>query len=369
MLTGPHDTAYAAALIGPHRRVARLDVTDIDGNERATDVRISTGSVTANLTNRVTRSADFTLPAEWFPRTPADPLSPYAAVVHIRAGLALGTGLEITYPVFTGRVYDARRDPGGRVSFRADDLAADVVAARFEQPQASTRSSVFANQSTEARRLITQALPQAQYGTDDIEPTRIPALVWDEDRGQALDDIAASAGARWFALGDGRFVLRRYAYEPSAPVVEFLDGPQGLMSQAAISITRDGTANSVVVVSERMDGTDPVRVVSRDVASGSPTRYGGLFGRVVQVIQVQTPLTQTEAQTLARTQLTAAVGLSEQWECDVVADHRVEPGDTARLRYRGVQADQIIDGITYPLDTRPMRLLTRGTVQLDIPGT
>jgi hypothetical protein len=366
MLTGP--SAYAAALKGPHRRAARLDVLDIDGNVRASDVRISSGAVTANLTNRVTRSASFTLPTEWFPRTPADPLSPYAAVVRIRAGLALGTGLEIMFPVFTGRVYDARLSADGVATFRADDLAADVVAARFEQPVSSLRSSPFANQSTEARRLILQALPQATFGTDDIEPTRIPDLVWDEDRGQALDDIAESAGARWYALGNGDFVLRRFLYEPSTPVVEFLDGPQGLLSRADVSVTRDGSANSVVVVSERMDGTDPVRVVRRDVASGSPTRYGGLFGRVVQVLKIQTPLTQNEATTLARTQLTAAVALTEQWSCDVVADHRVEPGDTARLRYRGVQADQIIDGITYPLDNSPMRLTSRGTVQLDTPG-
>lgn len=369
MLTGPHDNAYAAALSGPHRRVARVDVTDIDGIPRATDVEISTGEVTANLTNRVTRSATFTLPREWFPRTPEDALSPYFAVAHIRAGLEIGTGQEILWPVFTGRIYDARLSPDGSVVFRADDLAADVVAARFEQPTASLRSSVFANQSTEFRRLVTQALPQAEFGTDDIDPTRIPDLVWDEDRGQALDDIAESAGARWFALGDGQFVLRRFAYEPSAPVAEFLDGPQGLMSQAAVSITRDGAANSVVVVSERMDGTDPVRVVARDVTLGSPTRYGGKFGRAVQVIKIQTPLSQTEAATLARTQLTASVGITEQWDSTVVADHRLEPGDTARLRYRGVQADQIIDGIVYPLDTRPMRLASRGTVQLDIPGT
>lgn len=365
----PAPAAYAAALHGPHRRVARVDVTDINGVTRASDVKISTGEVTANLTNRVTRSATFTVPSEWFPRTPADPFSPYAAVAHIRAGLALGTGLEILFPIFTGRIYDARRDPSGNVTFRADDLAADVIAARFEQPTSSLRGSVFANQSTEFRRLVLQAVPQAQFGVDDITPTRIPDLVWDEDRGQALDDIAQSAGARWFALGDGRFVLRRFAYDPATPVAEFLDGPQGLMSQAAISVTRDGTANSVVVVSERMDGTDPVRVVARDVAAGSPTRYGGLFGRVVQVIQIQTPMTQNEASLLARTQLSGAVALTEQWESTVVADHRLEPGDTARLRYRGVQADQIIDGITYPLDTRPMRLASRGTVQLDIPGT
>lgn len=367
MLTAP--AAYAAALQGPHRRVARVDVTDIDGVARATGVPISSGEVTANLTNRVTRSATFTMPGEWFPRTPEDALSPYAAVVRIRAGLALGTGAEILLPVFTGRVYDARLNAAGTVTFRADDLAADVIAARFEQPTPSSRGSAFTNQSSEFRKLVLQALPQAEFGVDDISPTRLPDLVWDEDRGQALDDIAQSAGARWFALGDGRFVLRRFSYTPSTPVAEFLDGPRGLLSAADVSITRDGTANSVVVVSERLDGTDPVRTIARDVSLASPTRYGGKFGRVVQVLTIQTPLTQNEATLLARTQLTGAVALTEQWDATVVADHRIEPGDTVRFRYRGMRADQIVDGIVYPLGTGPMRLSSRGTVQLDIPGT
>ena len=366
MLASP--AAYEPALHGPHRRVARLDVTDIDGNVRETDIPISGGEVSADLTNRVTRSASFTLSEEWFPG-PDDALSPYSAVARIRAGIALGDGTEILFPVFTGRIYEAELDFDGRAHFRADDLAADVVAARFEQPERSNRSR-FANQVTEIQRLILQAVPQATFGDNDVDLARVPELVWDEDRGKALDDLAESAGARWYALGDGSFVVRRFPYEPSTPVQSFLDGPQGLMSKAAVKRTRDGSANSVVVISERLDGTDPVRVIRRDNQIGSRTMYGGPFGRVVQVIKVQTPLTQNEANTLTNAQLTAALALTEQWESDVVADHRIEPGDTARLRYRGRQADQVIDRVEYPLATdRPMRLSSRGTLELDSLGT
>lgn len=366
MLTAPPE--YEPALHGPHHRVSRLDVTDTTGATLATDVPISGGMVTADLTNRVSRSASFILAEGTFPGAEDDPLSPYYAIVRIRAGIALGNGTEILFPVFTGRVYAESIGPDGRITYRADDLSADVVAARFEQPERSNRS-LFANQVTEIQRLITQAVPQATYGTNDVPLGRVPDLVWDEDRGQALDDLAESAGGRWYALGDGSFVVRRFLYEPSTPVQEFLDGPQGLMSKATRVRTRDGSANSVVVISERLDGTDPVRVIRRDTRTDSPTQYGGRFGKVVQVIKVQTPLTQNEATTLADTQLTAAVALTEQWESDVVPDHRIEPGDTARLRYRGRMADQIIDRVTYPLGAQgAMRLSSRGTVQLTTPG-
>lgn len=365
MLTAPPE--YEPALHGPHRRVSYLTATDIDGVVLADRIPISTGTVRANLTNRVTRTATFTTPEEFYPDDPGDPLSPYLSVVHIRSGLALGNGLEITFPVFTGRIYTATLTAAGVATFRADDLAADVVAARFEQPMASSRSR-FATQLTEVQRLILDAVPQATFGTNDVPPAPVPELVWDEDRGKALDDLSEAMGARWYALGDGSFVVRRFAYEPGAPVQSFLDGPQGLMSGASITRTRDGSANSVVIVSERLDGTEPVRVVRRDTSASSPTRYGGKFGRVVQVIKVQTPQTQNEANLFGVAQLTAAVALTEQWSATVVADHRIEPGDTVRLRYRGRMADQIIDAVTYPLGTGPMTFSTRGTVQLTTLG-
>lgn len=365
MITGPLE--YEPAIHGPVRRVSYLTSTDIDGTVLAERIPISTGSVRGSLTNRVTRTATFTTPEEFYPDTPEDPLSPYQAVARIFSGIALGNGLEVVFPVFTGRVYTSTLDADGTATHRADDLAADVVAARFEQPESSSRSR-FATQLTEIQRLILQAVPQAVFGTNDVDPAPVPQLVWDEDRGQALDDMAESMGARWYTLGDGSFVVRRFPYEPSAPVQEFAEGPQGLMSAASITRTRDGSANSVVVVSERLDGTDPVRVIRRDTSAGSPTRYGGKFGRVVQVIKVQTPQSQNEANLMAATQLAASVALTEQWACTVVADHRMELGDTVRLRYRGRMADQVADAITWPLGTGPMTLSTRGTVQLDLAG-
>jgi hypothetical protein len=367
MLDAPPE--YAAAMHGPHRRVTRIDSYDIDGNELLRGAPVLGGVVRADLTNRVSRTASFQLPAEYFPDTPDAPFSPYRAVVRIWSGIALGTGLEIVFPVFTGRPYAATLTSDGRADFRADDLAADVVAARFEQPERSRFPSAFATQLEEIQRLISEAIPQAVHGPSDVDPVAVPDLVWDEDRGQALDDMASAMGARWYTLGDGTFVVRRTDYTPTAPVQSFLDGPQGLMNRAQITRTRDGSANSVVVVSERLDGTPPVRVVARDNSPGSPTRFGGPFGRVVQVIKVQTPLSFFGANTLASSQLRAAVALTEQWSCDVVADHRIEPGDTVQLGYRGRTSTQVVDAVSYPLDTRtPMRLETRGTVMVNTPG-
>jgi len=347
---------YKSSLHGPHHRVARIDVMDIDGNVLATGVPVVSGSVSAQLTNRVTRTASFTLPDEWWPRTATSPLSPYQSVVRIWAGTGFSDGSEELFPLITGRVWNAARQPNGGVSFNIDDLAADVVACRFEAPEKSTTATIL----DEIRRLILGAIPQAVFGTDATTDAPTPQLVWDEDRGQALDDLAQAVGGRWYALGDGSFVVRPFNYQLGPVVQQFLDGPQGLMSTATTAITRDGTANSVVVVAERMDGTEPVRRIARDITPGSPTEFGGKFGRVVQVTKIQTPLTVAQAQTAARAQLAAVTALAEQWTAGVVPDYTMEPGDTVRLGYRGYSADQIIDGITYPLVTgNTMSMTTR----------
>jgi hypothetical protein len=159
-------------------------------------------------------------------------------------------------------------------------------------------------------------------------------------------------------------VVRPFDYAQTAPVQEFMEGPKGLMSRSQIQQTRDGAANSVVVVSERLDGTDPVRVVRRDNDLSSAARWGGKFGKITQVIKVQTPQSQAEATILAETQLRASVALTQQWTASVVADQSIEPGDTVRLGYRGRMADQILDGVTYPLGAGAVMTLTgRGAVR------
>lgn len=356
----PSTLTYQAALRAPHRRSVRVDVYDIDGQPRALGLKPSGGSVTASLTNRVTRNATFTLTRDAYPLTADDVLSPEYAVVHISAGIRYGTDQEELFPLFVGRVWDVTLQADGQVAFSCEDLAADVISYRFEQPRTTTAGMTLA----EIRRLILEAVPQASFGTDDVvdQPTPL-SLTWDEDRGQALDDLAQSLGGRWYALGDGRFVVRAFNYTVGPVAQAFLDGPGGLLLGASVSRSRTGVSNSVVVVSERADGTTPIRVPARNTATSSPTRFGGKFGRVSEIIKVQTPLSFPQAQTLAVTQLSAASALTQQWTVDVVPDYSIEPGDTVDLAFMGLRDRQIIDSIDYPLDTQnPMRIATRAGV-------
>lgn len=352
----PTTPTYQAVLRQPHKRAVRIDVTDVDGVPRATDLKPTDGGVSATLTNRVTRAADFTLTAPFYPATADDPLSPEHAVVHISAGIQYGDGSQEMFPIFTGRVIQVVRDNDGSVQFQCDDLGDDVIKYRFEQPRTTVAGMTLA----EIQTLILEALPQATFGTSTVTDQATPLLTWDEDRGQALDDLANSLGGRWYALGNGDFVVRPFNYALGLVAQTFHDGPGGLLHQANVFRSREGTANSVVVVSERTDGSPPIRVPARDISPASPTFFGGRFGRVSQIIKVNTPLSQTQAQILAQTQLTAAKALAEQWNIAVIPDMSLEPGDTVDMSHRGLGAVQLIDSINYPLvTTADMQITTR----------
>lgn len=339
---------YGAALLQPHRRVSRVSVRTPDGELLAEPTDITTGQVQAHLTSRVSRTANFSAPLWWLPVAGDDPLSPSHAIAHIEAGISYVDGAEEMFPIFTGRIYAASMDSAGLVGFRADDLAADVLAADFEQP---VNSQLGASTVAEAQRLILEGYPWATFGTNDVTDAFVPKLTWDDDRGKALDDLAAVVEGRWFPLGNGDFVIRRYAYEDTTPQLTLTDGPQGTLSGATVALTADGTYNSVVVLAERLDGGAPIRVVERNLNATSPFRYDGPFGRRVKKVRMQTAAGLADAQRVARAQLAAASALTRQWSMSCTADYRIEPGDVAATSWRGVSDVQILDSVTYPLGT------------------
>jgi hypothetical protein len=352
---------YKTAIHAPHKLAFEVDLYAGPGGPLLeNNIPIFGGSVSANLTHRVTRTGEFTLGGEFWPTLPTSSLTPYQTVANIRAGIQYGDGSKELFDVITGRVGDVGRNDDGSVSARVDDLAADVIAFRFEAPRNSENVTLIA----QIERLIREALPSATFGAHDINLTSpTPKLTWDEDRGQALDNLAEALGGRWYALGNGDFVVRLYPYDVGTPVQDLFDEPQGLLTGGRPSISRDGAANSITLMVERFDGGTPFQVRARDESPLSPTRFDGPFGRVSQVIKVQTPLTVAQATTYARGQLKASTALSSRWSATCVPDYTLEPGDTVRLRSRGVTETQLIDSITYPLGPGTMSLQTRAYVR------
>lgn len=362
---------YRAALPYPWRRVARVDVyhdgvfqgsLDSVASAYASEAPgITGGEIQVRLTSRVTRTLSLGVEPSLMPETETDLLAPEQAVLRVLAGIGYPDGSSELFPVFTGRVYEAAEGPAGDVTVLAQDLAADVVGFPFEAPQNSQTALSVVSQ---IHALITQAVPEAVFGTDDVTDQPVPKLTWDTDRGAALDDLAQAVQGRWYTLGDGSFVVRQYPYATGTPVLDLVDASGGTLMTARRRRSREGTSNSVTVVSERLDGTDPIHVTLRNLDPSSPFMFGGPYGRVGQVTKVQTPLTQAQATLLASQQLTAATALSEQWSISCIPDATIEPGDTLRVSYRGANSVQVVDSIRYPLTAGNMTLETRSSLAM-----
>jgi len=369
----PTSALYRAALPMPHRRETWLRV--FHGGAEVTPggsegVPITAGSVSASLNGRVTRSATFATDASFFPRLPTDLLSPYRAVVQIWTGIGYGDGTRELFPVFTGRIQDATLNGEGEVTFRGDDLASDVIGMRFERPANTIPGNSIVS---EIQRFILQVLPAATFAANDVIDQATPRLIWDDDRGKALDELAAAVQGRWYALGDGSFAVRRYPYQGGTVVLSLSDGTPdltggGLITDASVTISRDGVANSVTVISERIDGSPPILATARDIREDSPTEWGDLFGRIAITVRPQTPLSVSSAGLLAVDQLGAVLALAEQWSVSIVPDAALEPGDTVDVSYRGLVTRQIIDSITYPLTTAGTMTLGMRGIQPDLSG-
>jgi len=357
---------YKQAIHAPHKLAFEVDLYAGPGGPLLEDsVPILGGSISANLTHRVTRTGSFAVGPEWWPASATSALSPYQTVANIRAGIQYGDGSREMFDIFTGRVGAVTMAPGGDITARVDDLAADVVEDRFQEPRSSDNVTILA----QIRRLISEAVPSATFGTNDVIDAQTPKLTWDEDRGKALDDLAETLGGRWYSLGNGDFVVRAYPYDVGTSVQMIEDGPGGLMVTGTPTLTRDGAANSVTVAVERFDGGTPFQVTATDNVATSPTRFNGPFGKVPRIIKVQTPLTQGQALTYARAQLRAATALSYQWSVTCVPDYTLEPGDTVTLKSRGIRSVQLIDAITYPLGPGTMSMSTRAYVRAQTPLT
>lgn len=354
MLTGGTDLLYREALAAPHRMTARVEIWDglgFSATQLHPDLPFINGSVQATLNSRVARNMDFTVDASFYPVLETDLLAPYGNVIKAYRGVQLGDG-STTYewPVFVGRIQRARMSSyTGMVQVTGSDQGSDVVAFGFENPRNSDQGVLI---GTQVQTLISEALPDATFGTFDSYTERVQPLTWEQDRGAALDELGFAVGSFWYALADGQFVLRRYPWTvPTAPILTIRDGDGGIITAWDVGRDREGVFNSVTVTGERLNGDGPVFFTARDNTAGSPTQYAGRFGVRTEFLRLQTPDGFGPVQTAAEDALRRDIALVESWIWEQVPDASLELGDVLGIEAAGrTDVIQVVDSINIPLD-------------------
>lgn len=362
MLTGGLDPFYRQALAAPHTAFVLVEPLDGDGNPlpipRGSEgdeggLKFLPGSgISATLSSRVTRTLTLIVDQSLYPETIDGILAPYGNRLRAYRGIQFADGSRYAWQVFTGRIQEATLAPDGTVVVPAADRALEVAEFGFLIPE---NSQVGNSVSAEITRLISDALPDATFGASDTFFETVPQLTWLSDRAGALDEMATAVGAFWYALADGSFVLRRYAWTVSgAPIITLADGIGGLI-MASPSRDRSEVWNSVTVTGERADGSTPVVAFAQDANPASPTFVSGPFGRRHRTINLQTPQTQGTAQSAANDWLRRSVGLFETYRWTQPPDAALELGDIVSLNAFGRSGIiQVVSGFFLPLEPGAM---------------
>jgi Domain of unknown function (DUF5047) len=366
---GGLDAQYRDALVRSHVVYNRVDVLNRAGAVLYSDLPIIDGSVRATLNSRVARVLSLSVDRSWFPLQTNGSidtgglLTPFGNRIRAFRGITYGDGSTVSFPVFYGRIESVQMSRNGQVTLSANDLASAVVDAQFEVPQSSVTTNTI---TAEFRRLIRGALSDATFGTSDIASAKMPALAWQSDRAQALDDMSATVSMLWYPLADGSFVQRLVPWTTAGKTaqVTISDGTSvanGGIADWTITVSRTGVYNSVVFASERQDGSTPVYAVARDLLATSPTYYLGNFGSKPLLIQNQAALTQSQCLSAARTALKAATAITQVWDpVSIVPDASLELGDLVALNAEGAASTQVIIGFTLPMrETGDMSLSLR----------
>jgi len=378
MLTGGTDPMYQAARATSHQPYLLVQV--LDGQQNTLEdlpligqpeggLGYLSGSVTATLTNRVSRTCTLTVPDYMYPFEPDGLLNPYTRMLRAWRGIGFADGTSFRWPVFIGRIQDTVLNDNGTCTVQASDFAADVLENRFVRPENATAANTV---TTEIQRLILDGFSQATFGTVEQFALLARSRTWQLDRGQALDELATSVGAFWYPRADGAFNLVRYPWTvASEPVTTYSDtGPLGVVSGARAARSRAGVFNSLTVTGERLNGDPPVYALAQDTNPASITNVNGGFGRRHQLLRLQAPGSQGAAQGAANDNLQRLIGLVDAWSWSMSVDAALELGDTVLLDVYGrPPVTQVVASMQIPLDlSGPMRVDGRSLIAAPLEG-
>lgn len=349
---------YRSAYSRPHTPIVRVEVWD--NREKLADLPIWGGSVECTLTSKVTRRGSLTCDPIYTPRRETDLLAPFGNRLVIKRGLSL-RGREFLFPVFTGLIQTARRKVRQPLTVSFLDRAAEVDENDFEAAEETLPGRTLVE---EIKRLIAEGVPGAQFGTCDHVAVRAAAQVFDDSRAQACDQLAAAGGMFWYALADGRFVVRRvpWTYHPDGAAVEpivdyrdfaYDDQRPGTITDHEMGMSREDVYNVVVGVADTPSGDVPQRATVRDNDPMSATYVSGKFGR--RVLRAELPSASTGAvvwhgaETLRRRARASADSIG--WE--MVPDCALELGDVVGLELGERVTDKtnirVLSEMTIPL--------------------
>ena len=359
---------FLAALRVSHHVVVRALIYR-PGNPTPLEAKVIGGQVRADRDARVRRQGSLNVAFSLVDDAETVRTLPFGGYVALERGIVYADATEELAPVGLLRI-DAASWTGeeGQATFSLSDRMAQVQDEPFTTPWAPAGLKP----SDAVRAAVEQVFGTTIDYTIETDPASEPVLadvVYDQDRAQAVGDLASSVSAEAYFDAAGDFVLApRPDLDLLEPVWAVDAGEGGALEGVLENLDRTTVRNGVAVRGLGTADAPPVFALAVDDDPGSPTEWGGPFGKVATISSSSAVMTQAQADASARSQLNLRLGAARTLTLRALPNPAVEPGDAIEVHYSdGRTEKQMINAVELPLDvTGSLTLVT--TSQWRPPG-
>jgi hypothetical protein len=345
----PVTDRFLARLAESHRVATRVQLFLTNGD--VVDLEHTGGSVTVDRGQAIRRTCTVTLAdPTLIPRTPTDQLATYGARLRLARGIDYGnSGQPELVPLGVFRLDSVDGDVNeGPVTLQGKDLSAIVADDKLTEPWTSTGTVVGA-----VTALIQRSIPDADV-ISLIDDVVIGSRTFDlqADPWASAQEIAAAAGAEVYCNADGVFVIATLPDLLTAePVwaVEAVEG--GVYIKGNRAMSTDKVFNGILARGENTsENVPPVSWLAVDDDPGSPTYWGGPFGRRPDFYSSSTLTTLAACQQAAILKLRQAKAPNATGDISSMPNPALEPGDVIRVTHEdGTRELHQVAALTVPL--------------------
>lgn len=327
----PVSDRFLARLAESHRVATRVQLFLNSG--RVIDLEHTGGSVNADRSQAIRRTCTVTIAdPTLIPRVASDQLAAYGARLRVARGVEYGDGSQELVPLGVFRLDSVDGDVNdGPVTLAGKALEVAVADDKLTAVYTATGTVVGA-----ITALIQRSLPGADVISQIVDvPIGSRAFDVQADPWAGCQEIAAAAGAEVYSNADGVFVIAQLPDLLTTPpvwAVEAVEG--GVYISANRAMSSDGVHNGILATGENTaDGVPPVSYLAIDNDTGSPTYWGGPFGRRPDFYSSSTLISTAACQQAANLKLAQAKAPNATGDISSLPNPALEPGDVFRVTH------------------------------------
>jgi hypothetical protein len=347
----PISERFAESLGKDHFVVVKAEIleNEVVLAELATDGNLCDGSVKCDR-SAIQRTADVTLvdrDGTLTPRDIGDLLVPAGRQIRLWRGIMFNDRLP-------GGVADTEYVPIGTFRFTEVDVQYPSIRLGkcFDRAWIVSGEklpfNVAVNQNTNIVDTVTQLVQTAYPGVPmnfPITNESTNGMVFDveSDPWEACQTLFSNIGLRLFFDPMGVLTARPEPSESDPQVWSYDDTDSNNLGLPQVGRTWTGDGyNGVTVVAENSDLAAPIRAAAYDTDPGSPTQWGGPYGkRMAPFIRDETIASQAQAQLRANKELQANLGFLQAISIPALVNPALEISDVVRVAYNRTDAGDL----------------------------